>query len=527
MPRPPQPLPTVAEADTAQSPRRGLLSRRVLNRAASAIAGLLLAAAFAPFDWWPLAVLAPAVLLWLWLDAETPREAALLGFWFSAGTFAAGTWWLYISIHILGEAPIWVALLLMVALVAIMAGYQAGLGYVIARWLPRSPGLGCLAVIPAAWVFVEWWRVWFLSGFPWLSLGYSQTDSPLAGWAPLFGVYGMSALLLVCAGALVAVVRATGRTRVLAAALLVLPWPSGYLLDKVEWTTPAGEEISVAILQGAIPQNLKWVESNRDKTLDLYAKLHGEALGARLIVWPEAAPPDVANYIAPYLSRMWSLAHDAGSDVLMGVLRQATDSEDYYNSILALGEDTSFYDKRHLVPFGEYFPVPDFVRSVMRLMSLPHDDISAGVDEQPPLAVAGIRLAASICYEDAYASTLLSAMRDSTMLVNVTNDAWFGKAGARYQHLQISRLRSIESRRFMLRAANDGVSAIIGPRGEIVAAAPQYAPAVLRGKALPRTGTTPYLELGNWPVITLSAALLALGAGLHRRNLGPRRRVYS
>jgi apolipoprotein N-acyltransferase len=517
----------VAEAAAVRLSWRQLLSRRLLLRIASGVAGLALAAAFAPLGWWPLAVLAPAALLWLWMDAATPREAALLGFWFSAGTFAAGTWWLYISIHVLGEAPIWIALLLMVALVAIMAAYQAGLGYVIARWLPRSAGLGCLAVMPAAWVFVEWWRGWFLSGFPWLSLGYSQTDSPLAGWAPLGGVYGLSALLLVCAGALVALLRATGRTRLLAAALLVLPWPAGYLLDKIEWTSPAGEEISVAILQGAIPQDLKWVEANRDTTLDLYAKLHAQALGARLIVWPEAAPPDVANNIPRYLSKMWSQAQGAGSDVIMGVLRQEPGSEIYYNSMLALGTETSFYDKSHLVPYGEYFPVPDFVRSWMRLMSLPHDDITAGRDDQPPLAVAGIRLAASICYEDAYASSLLGAMRESAMLVNVTNDAWFGKSGARYQHLQISRLRSIESRRFMLRAANDGVSAIIGPRGEIVATAPQYTPAVLRGRALPRTGTTPYLDLGNWPVVALSTALALLGAGLQRRNLGPARRVYS
>ncbi|MEP7314727.1 MAG: apolipoprotein N-acyltransferase [Pseudomonadota bacterium] len=516
----------MAETAAAQLPRRRLLSRPALTRLVSAASGALLSLAFAPLEWWPLAVLAPAVLLWLWMDTPSPREAALLGFCFSAGTFTAGTWWLYISIHVLGQAPVWVALLLMVALVAIMSAWQAGLGYVLARWLPRSAGLGCLAVMPAAWLLVEWWRGWFLSGFPWLSLGYSQTDSPLAGWAPLGGVYLLSGLLLVCAGALVALLRATGRVRVLSAALLVLPWPAGYFLDKVEWTRPAGKEISVAILQGAIPQDLKWLETNRDATLDLYAKLHGEALGAQLIVWPESAPPDYANFIAPYLGSMWSQARRAGSDVVIGVMRLADDGQTAYNSVIAMGDDTSFYDKAHLVPFGEYFPVPDFVRAVMRLMSLPHDDFTAGGGDQPPFAVAGIHLAPSICYEDAYASSLLPAMRQSSMLVNVTNDAWFGKSGARFQHLQISRMRTIESRRFMLRAANDGVSAIIGPRGEIVASAPQYTPAVLRGKALPRTGTTPYLDLGNWPVVLVSTAWVLFGGWLFRRNLGAAHRVY-
>ena len=187
----------------------------------------------------------------------------------------------------------------------------------------------------------------------------------------------------------------------------------------------------------------------------------------------------------------------------MGVMRQDDDGVRYFNSVLALGGNSkpAFYDKTHLVPFGEYFPVPHWVREWLRLMSLPHSDFNAGANDQPPLAVAGMKIAASICYEDSYPTSLHAATRESGLLVNVTNDAWFGRSGARYQHLQIARLRAIEGRRFLVRAANDGVSAIIGPSGAVVAQAPEFTQAVLRGRIQPRHGTTPYLVTGNYPVI--------------------------
>ena len=490
------------------------------------VAGLALTTAFAPLNLWPCAVLAPAVLMWLWLDAPSPRAAAWLGFAFSVGTFSAGTWWIFISVHVFGEAPIWLACALFAALVGIMSAYQAGLGYVVARWLPRSAGAGTLLAMPAAWLLVEWWRGWFLSGFPWLSLGYSQTDTWLRGYAPLGGVYLVSLVLLLAAGGLVTALRARGSLRGLGAALLLLPWPLGLALDRIDWNKAEGAPVSVAILQGAIPQDMKWLESNLDTTLDLYKRLHTEALGAQLIVWPESAPPDLANNIPRYLSGIWSAARAVGSDVVMGVQRVAEDGETYYNSILALGAgEPAFYDKHHLVPFGEYFPVPAFVRQWLRLMSLPHSDFTPGPEEQAPLEVGGVKLAPSICYEDAYPGPQRHAIGTSTMLVNVTNDAWFGKANARYQHFQIARFRAIESRRFMLRAANDGETGVIGERGQVVAVAPQYEPTVLRSTAQARSGLTPWLATGNWPVLAAAAVALALLRGLpllrRRRLTGP------
>jgi apolipoprotein N-acyltransferase len=480
-------------------------------------AGALLACAFAPLGWWPLAIVCPAVLIALW-EKETPREAAWLGFAFNAGTFATGTYWLYISIHKFGGAPPWMAVGLMVGLVGIMALYHALLGYVVARWLPPTGLMRWIVGIPAAWLLIEWWRGWFLSGFGWLSLGYSQTDTWLASLAPVFGVFGISAALLLSAGALVTLALGGTRERVVAAVVLVVPWIAGAALKGIEWTQPSGKPVEVAIVQGAIPQDLKWLESNRETTLELYADLTRKALGTPIIVLPESALPDLANNIQDYLVALWKEAHRSGSALVMGMVRASDDAEDFYNSVLALDREVQWYDKHHLVPFAEFFPVPQFVRSWLRLMNLPYSDFTRGGREQPPLSAAGLRLAATVCYEDAYGSSQLPVLREADALVNVTNDAWFGRSTARHQHFQIARMRAIEAGRYMLRAANDGISGVIGPDGRVVARAPEYEPAILKATITPRRGLPPYAWWGNWLVIGLAmiAIGLALAPAVHR-----------
>jgi len=283
----------------------------------------------------------------------------------------------------------------------------------------------------------------------------------------------------------------------------------------------AGAPVAVAVVQGAIPQDQKWLDANRDRTLDLYAGLTERALGTPLIVWPEAAAPDLANNLVPYLRGLATEAGSGGSSLVLGILRAERNREtrelEYFNSVLALGAEFAFYDKHHLVPFAEFFPVPSFVRGWLRLMSLPYSDFTRGAAVQAPLPAAGLALATTICYEDAYGSTQLAALRTATALVNVTNDAWFGRSSARYQHLQISRMRAIEAQRYMVRAANDGVSAVIGPRGELVARAAEYTPTVLRATIVPRSGLPPYARVGNWPVLLLALAGLLFAAWNARR----------
>jgi apolipoprotein N-acyltransferase len=492
-------------------------SRTLLRALLALAAGTALAAAFAPLGIWPLALLAPALLMWLWQDAAR-CEAALLGLCFSAGTFAAGTYWLWVSIHDFGEAPGWLALLLMAGLIAIMGLYHAGLGYVCARWLPARGPLRSLVALPAAWLLVEWWRGWFLSGFAWLSLGYSQTDTPLAGLAPLIGVYGISAVLLAGAGALTALLQGTRRARVVAALVLVIPWLAGWALRGVSWTRPSGAPVSVAVVQGAIPQDEKWLDSNHDTTLKLYQRLTEQALGTQLIVWPESAPADTANDLVPYITDLYREARSHGSALVLGVLREepASDREParYFNSVLGLGTRVSWYDKHHLVPFAEFFPVPTFVRSWLRLMSLPYSDFTPGPAYQPPLPAAHLELGATVCYEDAYGSSMLRVLDSADSLVNVTNDAWFGHSTARYQHFQIARMRALEEGRYLIRAANDGVSAIIGPDGKVVARAPEFRPFVLVSRVIPYKGLTPYAHVGNWLVVLLATGALAYGLGV-------------
>lgn len=498
----------------------GTLVRSVL----AAAAGVLLAAAFAPLQWWPLAILCPAALIALW-EGASPRAAAWSGFWFNAGTFAAGTYWLYISIHHFGEAPLWVAFLLMGGLVGIMALYGALLGYVVARWLPATGALRWMAGIPAAWVFIEWWRGWFLTGFAWLSIGYTQTDTWLGrGIVPVLGVYGLTAVLLAAAGALVTLARGSWRERLVAVAVLAAPSLAALALAGRAWTQPVGKPVGVAIVQGAIPQEEKWQDSHRNATLERYRELTDHALGTPIIVWPEAALPDVANDFTDYLIGLYRDAHQKGSSILLGAVR--SDGDDvYYNSVLSLGPQIGWYNKRHLVPFAEFFPVPGFIRNVLRLMNLPYSDFTRGGPEQPPLEAGGLNLATTICYEDAYGSYELPEIPESDALVNVTNDAWFGHSTARYQHLQISRVRAMESGRYLLRAANDGVSAVIGPYGEIVAQAPEYRPYVLRAVIRAYRGLTPFDRFGNWLIISLAALTLMLVLGYGRLSRAAIRRA--
>lgn len=489
-----------------------------MQAVAALAAGAALTCAFAPFGWWPLAVLCPAALLWLW-QAAAPRRAAWLGFCFGGGHFAAGTWWLYISIHDMADAPVWLALLLVALLVVIMALYYALLGALVARLLPAAGAWRLLAGAPALWLLIEWLRGWLFTGFPWLSLGYGFTDTWLAGWAPVVGVYGLSAWALCAGGAIVLLVLRTQRRAALAASVTLAllaaaaPWPGRH-----EWTHAQGAAVSVAVVQGATPQNIKWQSGNREAIRDTYARLNAEALGARLVVWPEAAIPQLAELMPEFLARTFRAANLHGSDVVMGVLRLGRNDE-VYNSVLALTAPVAFYDKRHLVPYSEYFPVPDFVRRLLQRLNLPYSDISRGREDQPPLRAGGLELAPTVCYEDAFGNAQRRLSAASDALLNVTNDAWFGHSPARYQHFQMSRLRAIEAQRYLIRAANDGVSAVVGPRGEVLVQAREYEEAVMGGTVRARRGLTPYLRVGDWPLLAAAAAALALAALKRRREL--------
>ncbi|HEU4781493.1 MAG TPA: apolipoprotein N-acyltransferase [Steroidobacteraceae bacterium] len=503
---------------------RQIVERRFAGSAIAFVAGMVLALSFAPFGWWPLAILMPALLMWLW-DGASPRRAAVVGFWFNAGTFSVGTYWLYIAIKQIGHAPLVLALFLMIGLVVIMGAYHALLGWAVAKFLPARGPVRWLVGIPGAWLFIEWWRSWFLSGFGWLALGYAHTDNWLGGLAPVIGQFGLGLLTLILAGAVVTLLLGDKRARIVSGALFALIWVAAFVMRDLEWTKPYSRPISVAVVQGAIPQDEKWLTDNLEAILELYKTRTREAHGADLIVWPESAIPDLANNHIDFYREVYQEASARGSSLMVGTLRAdentKTGEEEFFNSVLSMDKATpgvGWYDKHHLVPFTEFVPVPGFVRQWLRLMSLPYSDFNRGAAQQAPLEAAGQRISASVCYEDAYGATQLPALRTATMLVNVTNDAWFGRSTARHQHLQISRMRSLEAGRPMVRAANDGVSAVIGHRGEILAKAPEYEANVLRAELQPRIGLTPFARAGNWLVVCLALVFFLGSAYLRRRS---------
>ena len=503
---------------------REIVERRFVGSALALVAGAALTLSFAPFEWWPAAILVPALLMWLWAGA-TPRRAAVLGFWFNFGTFAVGTYWLFISLRLIGHAPIPLAFFLMLGLAAIMGAYQALVGWAVARFLPARGMLRWMLGIPGAWLIMEWWRSWFVTGFGWLALGYAHTDNWLGALAPVIGQYGMGLVTLVMAGALTTLLLGERRARMVATAVFVGLWGVALSLRGIEWTQPFGRPVEVAVVQGAVPQDEKWIAGNLDSIVALYQSRTREAYGADIIFWPESAIPDLANNHIHFYRDVYAEASAHGSALIMGTLRAEenprTGEEEYFNSVLAMDKATpgvEWHDKYHLVPFVEFFPVPQFVRNWLKLMSLPYSDFNRGAAQQEPLTAGGQKIAAGVCYEDAYGATLLPVMNTATMLANVTNDSWFGHSTARYQHLQISRLRAMETGRPMVRAANDGVSAVIDSRGVVVASAPEYEANVMRAKVQPRMGLTPYAQCGNWPTVCLALVFTLIGAYFKARR---------
>ncbi|HEX2668845.1 MAG TPA: apolipoprotein N-acyltransferase [Gammaproteobacteria bacterium] len=484
---------------------------------AAAVLGVLAVFAFAPFGCYPLAVLALAGLAWL-IAPLGWRRAAWRGFLFGAGEFLFGVYWLYISLHGMGGVPPLAAAFMLLALVAIMALYSAGACALAAAWAPAGP-LRLWLLLPAAWTFLEWLRGWFLSGFPWLTLGYSQVDSALAGYAPYLGGFGVSFAVVLSAGLLLAALQA-GRWRRAAwpvAALAVL-WSAGWGLGQLRWTHPAGPSLSVSLIQGDVPQDQKWEPAAFIPTLKLYRHLTDANWGRGLIVWPEAAVPAYQDEVQfNFLDPLEADARGHGTDILLGV--PTYDGENYYNSVISLGQSDGTYNKRHLVPFGEDFEfLPRWVKSLLRDMDLPYSSFSPGAARQKLLVAAGYPVGTSICYEDAYGDEIMRALPEAAFLVNVSNDGWFGDSIALPQHLEIARMRAIETGRWLLRATNTGITAIVDDGGRVRAAAPTGQVYVLQGEIQPLAGATPVSRWGNGPAAGLTLlALLALGWRAHRR----------
>lgn len=500
---------------------------------------------FAPFGIYPIPVLALAILFALWQRADTPRGAAHLGFAFGLGLFGAGISWIYVALHDYGDMTMLLALPATTLFCAFLALFTALSGYVQAR-IPASNALRMVLVMPAVWVSVEWLRGMIFTGFPWLTLGYAHSDSPLAGYAPILGVYGVSLVAAISAGLLayiaINLLRAPiaalhsarpGATpkdmarpprfvrlapglpatvsRGVRSALLTLAllWLGGAGLHAVAWTQPHGEPFTVALVQGNIAENLKFNEDAVVGTLETYRRLVSQS-AARLTVLPETALPLLRHEVPEnYVQRLRDHVKQNGGDVMIGVFERSNGND--YNSVFTLGVDEEqHYRKQHLVPFGEFIPLrPMLGWFINEVLDIPMGDLTSGDRLQAPLDIIGQHVAVNICYEDAFGEEIIRALPQATLLVNVTNDAWYGHSQAAAQHNQISRMRALETGRMMLRATNTGITSIIGPDGKVLQQLPQHREAVLLGMAQGYAGTTPYVRWGNAAVLVLIALMLA------------------
>ena len=482
------------------------------------LAGSIAVRGFAPFSFFPLPIFALAILFAQWLNAASARVAAWIGFMFGLGLFGVGVGWIYVALHDYGDMPMPLAALATLLFAAFLALFPALAGYAQAK-LRAVAWVRVTLLMPALWVLFEWLRGTLFTGFPWLTFGYSQAAaSPLAGYAPILGVYGVSLIVAASAGlfALLWLMR-WNRAGKIAWAVLVALWVLGLALRTVAWTQPQGDLLKVALLQGNIAQEIKFQQSELDKTLATYARMIQQS-DARLIVLPETALPVLPGELPQdYLAKLGEHARNNGSDILIGAFE--TDHGAYYNSVFTLGASASqSYRKNHLVPFGEFIPWRAALGWLINdVLNIPMGDLARGGIDQLPLNVAGQKIAVDICYEDVFGEEIIRALPAATLLVNVTNDAWYGRSAAAMQHNQIAQMRALETGRMILRATNTGVTSVIAPDGHILHMLPQHEENTLTATVQGYGGSTPYVRWGNAPALLLIALMIALGWRLRGR----------
>mgnify|MGYP003575051213 CR=1 FL=1 len=485
----------------------------------AAAAGALSVLSFAPFGWWPLQILSLALLFSLLTAQSRARKSALLAWAYSAAWMLCGVYWLYISMHRYGGLPAWMAGL-GVVLFALVTGGFAAIMMGAAQWLRQrhhdgaGPARTLLLLFPACWMLGEWLRGWVFTGFPWIVSGYAHTASPLAGYAPLVGVYGVGWLAALAAGSIALLPR-----RKLPAAAMLAMAGAGLALHQVEWTRPHGAEVSVRLLQGNVPQEIKFAPEQVDATLRLYHDMV-RAAPADLIATPETALPLMAHRIPPaFLDSLRAFLAGTGSRLALGIPISDGPMQ-YANSVLAFPADPAAppyrYDKHHLVPFGEF--IPPGARWFVEMMNIPLGDFTRSPLLQPPFALRDQWVMPNICYEDLFGEEIAAqiAARHAagqpvpTLLLNLSNIAWFGDSIALPQHLQISQMRALETGRPMLRATNTGATAVIDSKGRVAARLPYGERGALEARVQGTSGLTPYVALGNALPVGLVLLLLAL-----------------
>ena len=485
--------------------------------------GASLTLAFAPFNLWLITI--PALALAFRQIIKLKHKPFLAGWLFGAGWFGAGVSWVHVSIADFGGLPLIASIGLMALLCGYLALYPALAIKFTAKYFPTR--LWPMA-LPFFWVVAEWLRSWMLSGFPWLSLGYSQLDSPLAGFAPIIGETGITALLVLSA-ALLALIN-NKRTVFNAALVITCLFVSGYMLSQHTWVKPK-QTYSVGMAQGDIAQSLRWVPEQDEPTMQTYWSLTEGLWSNDLVVWPEAAVPKLEPLAQPFLAKVNERAFNESTALITGIVNYNWETDEAWNNLIVLGkrnEDAAYPDyqyfhnnrfaKHHLLPVGEFVPFEDWLRPLAPLFDLPMSSFSRGGFQQPNLEANGIKLAPAICFEIAFPRQVMANVHaDTDMIITVSNDAWFGRSHGPAQHLQIAQMRALEMGRPVLRATNNGITAFIDHKGKINAVLPQFEAASITAPVIATVGFTPYYhlqDLGVWFLVIL----LLIGAVVVKRR---------
>jgi apolipoprotein N-acyltransferase len=478
----------------------------------SFLAGAALTFAFAPFNLYGLSFLCPSALLYIWLRS-TPRQAAYRGLLFGIGFFSTGIYWVFISIYHFGNAAIPLALFISFLVILLMALYPFAQGYLFRKFFQNKPlQIQCLIVFPATWALFELLRAIIWSGFPWISLGYSQLNTPLIGYGPIIGVYGVSLTTCFISGAFVLLVSQQKKLniKITALSLIAAIMLGGWALKKISWTQPAGKAINVSLVQGNISHQLKWQPQETLNILNTYNNLTTSIPPKQVIIWPEAAVPVFPKNVKYYYAQWDKDAKDQQSYLIIGSPIYHRKQKKFYNGLTMIGLGKGQYLKHHLVPLGEYIPnIPGF-KYIMRKLNIPMSDFSSGSIHQAPLKIGDYYAAASICFEIAFSRNILQQVNNTQFLINISDDSWFDSSIALYQQAEMAQFRAIETGRPIVLSTNTGMTAIINPAGKVIAQLPINTRAVLTGKITPMTGKTPLMRWNYYPMVGLIVLLLLI-----------------
>jgi len=481
----------------------------------AALAGAIFIFALAPYGFWPIAFVSPAILYALLLPEMSGKRAFIIGEAYGTGLWCVGAFWLFTSINDYSETPTWLALILIALMGLGMGLFHGFLALIFNRFVGRQP-----FSFAALWILQEWLKTWLFTGFPWLFLGYAFTEQYwLSSLAPVAGVFAVSFVAVLLAASAVELMRRRAGYLVVSSVLLLLSI-SLWLINP-QWTKPKGTpDLSVSLIQGNIPQDMKWLTEYQFETLKIYAGLTRDEWGRDLVIWPESSIPMFQTEAVGFISEMVKMAKETDTTWVTGIpykdeaaFDPATQSyPPFYNSVIALGSDAQgMYKKQRLVPFGEYIPFQGMLDILPSLAGSQEIlSYSRGGPQQSPLQVRGHDLGAAVCYEVAYPDTTRRNAIGTDFLLTISNDAWFGTSAGPLQHLQMVQMRSLENGRWFMRATNTGVTAIIDHRGQIVERAPQFERTVLRGDVQARVGNTPFMVVGHYPILMIIALLLGL-----------------